>query len=203
MSFTAPITQFGEDAYTYLEPLWADDDQRGYPFKTLVAGLSEAFRYGEEVVRAAPGRDPWQQVYDIDECPDYLLPWLGQCTGSPPTSGADAVTQRMQVRVEQNFYRGTIPNLLAAASAQQTMANRTTILERNPDAWSIAVAYDPAYTPDVPAYTRAVTDATAWALKLTVEPSSQPTFEQASPTKTFESVGASVTFESAQLSDLQ
>ena len=203
MSFTAPITDAGEEAYAYLEPLWADDDQRGYPLKTLIAGLCEAFRYGEEVVRAQPGRDPWQQVYDITRCPDYLLPWLGQCTGSPPTMGADPDVQRVQIRAEQNFYRGTIPNLLAAAEAQQTQSGRTTILERSPNAWNIAVVYDPAATPNVEGYTQAVTDATAWALGLTVEPSNLPTFEQAAAGKTFESVASSVTFESAQLTDLQ
>jgi hypothetical protein len=202
MTFTAPITQLGQDAYDYLEPLWADDDQRGYPLQTLIAGLAEAFRQVEEVARAEPGRDPYQQAWDITRCPDYLLPFFGQAVGNPVTPGADPDVQRAQISAELNFYRGSVQNLLAAAAANQSQPNRTTILERVPDAWSLTVSYDPAYTPDVTAYTNAVTAAVPWGLALTIESSSLPMFEDASASKTFESVGSAVTFESANLSDV-
>lgn len=198
-----PLNQMGADAYAYLEPVADQDQAYGYVLAALVGGLCMAFDQTEQVARAQPGRQPYQQVYDIDECPDFMLGWLGQFVGVPYSAYADAVAKRQQVRAEQGFYRGSIANLLAAAAAQQTAPNRTTVLERNPDAWGIAVAYDPASTPDVTAYDQAVSAAVAWGLALTITSGTQPLFEQASATKTFEGVASTVTFESAALSDLQ
>lgn len=200
MTFTAPITQFGEDAYAYLEPLWADDDQRGYPFKTLVAGLCEAFREGEEVVRARPGRDPYQQAWDVEACPDRLLRFLGQALGINVTPGVSPDVQRQQIRAEQNWYRGSVQNLIAAAEANQTEPGRTVVEERTPDAGTISVIYDPAYTPDVTAYTNAVRAAVRWGLRLVLTASSVPLFDEG--TVTFDSVSSSITFDAATLADI-
>jgi hypothetical protein len=200
MTFTAPISQFGQDAYDYLEPLWADDDQRGYPLKTLIAGLSEAFRQVEEVARAQPGRDPYQQAWDITRCPDYLLPFFGQAVGNPVTPGADPDVQRAQISAELNFYRGSLQNLIAAAAANQTQPNRTTVIERLSDAWTISVAYDPLYTPDVAAYTNAIKAAIPWALGLTIHSASIPLFAEGS--RIPDTLASTVLFDTATLAQI-
>lgn len=196
-----PMNQFAADAYAYLEPVADQDAGNGYVLAALIAGLGMAFDQVEQVARARPGRQPYQQVYDIDECPDFMLGWLGQLVGVPWTSYTDAVAKRQQVRAETGLHRGSTGNIEAAVAATQT-ADRVTILERNPDAWSIGVAYDPAYTPNVPAATAAARASIPWGLALTVTSVSQPLFEQAGATRTFEGVAATVTFESAVLSDL-
>jgi hypothetical protein len=197
-----PITQYAQDAYDYLQPLWADDDQRGFPLKTFIAALGEGQRQVEETARAQPGRDPFQQAWDVTVCPDYLLPFLGQAVGVSVTAGLTADAQRLQIEAELGLRRGSIPNIIAAGEAQQTQPNRTTVIERVPDAWGIEIAYDPAYTPDVAAYTAAVTAAVPWGLAVTFTSTSLPLFEQAGPTRTFEGVASTVRFESAVLTDV-
>ena len=193
-----PLNQFATDAYAYLEPIADQDEALGYPLAILIGGLGMAFDQVEQVARAQPGRQPYQQCYDINECPDFMLGWLGQFVGVPWTAYTDAVAKRMQVRAEVNFYRGSPQNLIAAGEATQTAAGHMTVEERIPDAWGIAVAYDPAYTPDVTAFTQAVTAAVAWALALTVNSSSIPTIDEA--TRTIDA--GSNTIDLATLSDV-
>lgn len=194
----APITRMGQDAYDYLEPLWADDDQRGYPLRTLVAGLCEAFREGEDVVRSTVHPDPYQDAWDVNTAPTVLLPFVGFAVGVSVTAGLSDAQQRAQVSAEQGFYRGSIPNLLAAAAANQTAPDRTTIQERTPDPDSITISYDPAYTPDVTAYTNAVKAAVAWGIVPIISSSSTPYIDEA--TRTIDA-GTS-TIDAAALSDV-
>lgn len=201
MSVTLPpLNQFATDAYAYLEPIADQDEALGYPLAALIGGLGMAFDQVEQVARAQPGRQPYQQVYDITRTPDFMLGWLGQFVGVPWTAYTDAVAKRQQVMAEVNFYRGSIPNLIAAALAQQTAPNRTTVTERVGDAWGIDVAYDPAYTPDVTAYEQAVIAAIPWALALTIVSASVPLFDEG--TLIPDTLSSSIHFDTATLAQI-
>lgn len=196
------LNQFAADAYAYLEPIADQDQANGYALAALIGGLGIAFDQVEQVARARPGRDPYQQVFDIDECPDFMLGWLGQLVGVPFTAYTDPVAKRQQVRAEQGLYRGTVQNIAAAVAATQTSAGRVSILERNPDAWSLQVSYDPVHTPNVTAAVAAAKAAAPWALAVTVVSSTQPLFSQAGAAVTFASVAGTVTFETATLTQV-
>jgi hypothetical protein len=201
MSVTAPpLNDFAAAAYAYLEPIAEQDADLGYPLAAICGAVGTMFDQGEQAARAQPGRQPYQQVYDITQCPDWLLPWLGQFVGVVVTQGTTPDQQRTQIEQEVNFYRGTVQNLVAAVTAQQTETGRVMIIEFSPDAGSITVSYDPAYTPNVLAFTQAAELAVRWGLNLLVESSSAPHFEEG--TITFEAVG-SVTFETATLADIE
>jgi hypothetical protein len=198
--FTAPITQYAEDAYAYLEPLWGGDDQRGFPLKTFMAAIGEGQRQVEEVARAQPGRDPFQQAWDVTRCPPYLLPFLGQAVGVSVTAGLTADAQRLQIMAEAGFYRGSVQNIIAAGESQQTAPGHMTVIERDPDAWGIVVAYDPAYTPNTAAFTAAVKAAVPWGLALTFIATSVPLFDEG--TLIPDTLSSSIHFDTATLAQI-
>lgn len=172
---SAPTTtQIAADAYARLEPIWAGDDQRGYPLLTFLGGIGEAFRQVEEIARAQPGREPYQQAYDIDLAPDWFLPFLGQFVGVQVTPGADPVVQRQQVRAEGGFIRGRPSTLVSAVQATLTGAQRVRLTERYTDAWTIDVQTYPTETPDTTATANAARAAKAAGLVMTVGTRSIP-----------------------------
>lgn len=162
-----PVTQFAQDAYNRLEPIWAGDDQRGYPLLAFIGGLGEAFRQGEEAARALPGQQPYQQCWHIDQCPEWLLPFLGQAVGVTVSASDSPDVQREQIRAEGGFARGRPSTLKAAVQKTLTGLQRLRVTERYTDAWTIDVQTYPAETPDTAATIAAAVAATAAGLVLT------------------------------------
>ena len=195
-----PMNQFATDAYAYLEPIADQDDELGYPLAAIMGAFGLAFDQVEQIARAQPGRMPYQQVYDITRCPDFMLPWLGQFVGVAVTQGTTPDQQRTQIEAEANFYRGSVQNLVAAVTATQTEPNRVTIIERVPSPSGITVSYDPAYTTSVAATTAAAWAAKRYGLQLVMASASTPLFEEG--TITFEAVSSSATFETASLAQI-
>jgi hypothetical protein len=194
------LNSFAADAYEWLAPIAQQDADNGYVIAAIMGACGRAFDQAEAVSRALPGRQPYQQVYDVTQCPDERVPgllgWLGQFVGVPWVPYSDSVAKRTQVQAEAQFYRGSPGNVLAAVGATLTDPTRVSLSERTPDAWGAAVVYDPIYCPDPTATANAAAEAIPWALNLTVTSSSVPIWEEG--TLTFEAVSPStVTFESA------
>lgn len=182
MSSPPPVTQFAQDVYNRLEPIWAGDGQRGYPLLAFIGGLGEAFRQGEEAARARPGRQPYQQCWDINACPDWLLPFLGQAVGVTVTLSQTPDQQRAQIIAEQGYARGRPANLIGRVEQTMTQPGRVHLIERDPDAWGIAVRYDPAYTLDATATQNAITAGTVAALAVNAVSSSVPIIDEGTRT---------------------
>lgn len=174
-----PTTQFAADTYARLEPVWAHDDLRGYPLLAFLGGLGEAFREGEEIARAQPGREPYQQAYDIDRCPTIILPLLGQMVGVSVNTALSDAGQRTQIRAEGGFVRGRPATMLSAVQATLTGSKRARLTERSADAWTILITTDPADTPDSAATNRAGQAAKPAGDLLTVSQSSTPLIDEA------------------------
>jgi hypothetical protein len=177
-----PTTQLAADAYALLEPVWAGDDQRGYPLLTFLGGLGEAFRQVEEIARAQQGREPYQQAYDIDRAPDWFLPFLGQFVGVPVVPGADPSVQRQQIRAEAGFVRGRPSTLVSAVQATLTGMQRVELRERFTDAWTIDVRTLMAETPDTTKTANAAQAAKATGLVMTVGTRSIPLVDDGTKT---------------------
>lgn len=173
-----PTTQLAADAYARLEPVWAHDDQRGWPLLAFLGGLGEAFRDGEEIARAQPGREPYQQAFDIDRCPTRLLPFLGQFVGVPVNATASDLEQRTQIRAEGGFARGRPLTMLSAVQATLTGSKRARLTERSADAWTILITTDPADTPDTAQTNRAAQAVKPAGDLLTVTQASVPLIDE-------------------------
>lgn len=209
MSAFPPLNLFATDAYAYLEPIAEQDADNGYVLAALIGAFGIAFDQIEAVSRAgAVGThpNPYQQVYDVTICPDDRVPgllgWLGQFVGVPWVAYSDSTVKRTQVEMETQFYRGSIANIEAAVIATQTPPGACVVVERTPDAWGLAVAYDPSVTPNLAETEAAAIAAVPWALALTFTSSSLPIWEEGGPTRTFEGVASGVTFESATLTNI-
>lgn len=136
------------EVYADLEPVARGDDQRGYPLRALVGAIGQCFDQVERLVRAQPGKDAWAQALDPTACPDFLLPWLGQLVGVQVPPHVAPVMQRTQVIAEAGFQRGRPSALISAVQATLTGTRTVRLTERAGDAWTMAVATDPAETPN-------------------------------------------------------
>lgn len=200
MTLTAPppMSSFGQAAYDWLEPIAPDDDQRGYVLAIICGGIGAMFSDVEQLVRAQPGRQPWQQAFDIDACPDFQIPWLGQVAGVPVTPGIDPVAQRAQVKADAGFWRGGVSSLLLATLATLTGMQRQRLTERSSDAWTMLLTTDPADTPDPTATNLAAQAAKVAGLSLTVIQSSVPLIDEG--TRTIDA--STATIDTATITDI-
>ncbi len=193
-----PVTQIAQDAYDWLGPVQADDPARGWPLLAFMGGIGEMFREVEQLVRARPGREPWQQAFDINQCPDFQVPWLGQMVGQRVTVSAPATVQRQQVSAEGGFKRGRPATLVAVVQSTLTGTRGVSLTERVSDAWTMTVVTDPAETPNVTVTAAAAQRAKVAGLVLTVLQSSVPIVDQGT-----RSIDASTgTIETAVLLDI-
>lgn len=198
MSSPPPVTQIAQDAYDWLSPIQADDAARGYPLLAFLGGIGEMFREVEQLVRARPGRDPWQQAFNIDACPDFQVAWLGQMVGQRVSASDTPDAQRAQIKAQGGFKRGRPSTLVANVQATLTGMQRVQLIERSADAWTMTIVTDPTETPNTAATNAAAQSAKAAALVLTMLQSSTPFWFQGS--RTF--AAAPNTFASATLSQV-
>jgi P2-related tail formation protein len=50
----------------------------------------------------------WEIVFDVDNCPDYALPYLAQYVGVRIIQGSSVASQRQQIRRPTRQDRGTV-----------------------------------------------------------------------------------------------
>lgn len=198
MTVLPPMAQIAADVYAGLAPIAVGDDQRGYPLAILVGAVGEMFRDVEDLVRAQPGREPYQQAFDIDAAPAWLYPWLGQVVGVRDISGLSASAQQAKIIAEAGFYRGSTPALQAAIAATLTGTQTVRVIERTSDAWTLTAVTNPSETPN-PTLTNQIAQQAKVAMTLlTVIQSSVPLIDQGGRT-----IDASLnTIDSAALSDI-
>jgi hypothetical protein len=192
------MSQFGQDLYATLTPLAVGDDQRGFPVAILCGAFGEMFKDVEQVARAQPGREPYQQAFDINAAPTWLYPWLGQVVGVRDINGLSPALQKAKIIAEAGFYRGSVAALQAAIAATLTGTQTVRVVERTPDAWSLSAVTNPSETPN-PTLTGKVAQAAKLAMVvLSVNQSSVPIVDQG--TRTIDA--ATNTIDGAALSDI-
>lgn len=200
------MTQFGADMYAALAPIAAGDDQRGYPLAVICGAFGEMFKDVEEVARARPGREPYQQVFDIngdpdngiDGTPEFLYPWLAQIPGVRDINGLAPADQKAAILAEAGFYRGSVGAMVAKVAQTLAGSQRVRVVERASDAWTMELITSPRETPN-PALTARVAEAAKVAMNLlTVIQSDLPIIDEGTRT-----IDASTgTIDTAQLSDV-
>jgi hypothetical protein len=136
------VTIVGDRLYAALAPLAYDDQSQGQSLQTLSTGIGQLFEQLSQIVTPGPnGEPPWSALVDVNRCPGFALPWLGQLAGVTVEQTLDEAGQRQQIRAETGRARGT-PAAIAAA-AQRYLTGTKTVIMIERDA-SVAPA-DPAY----------------------------------------------------------
>lgn len=67
--------------------------------------------YSDPTYVGAPG---WSQLVDIDRCPDFALPWLGQLVGVNIPAGLSRADMVTRIKERSGFQRGTVSSLVSA-----------------------------------------------------------------------------------------
>jgi len=149
------VTAFADEIYAVLEPLTKAEPEHGYPLRALVRAIGSMFAQGEEAGRSQEGRPPYSQAWDVNRCPPWLLPFLGQAVGVKVTPGVSPEEQRAQIREEAAWKRGWLTTLITKVQTTLTGTKRVRVVERNAGPWSLLIITNPEETPE-PALTERV-----------------------------------------------
>jgi hypothetical protein len=113
-----------------------DGDGALLPSPSLFPSPSLLPSGGDAGAPPAPG---WSVILDINRCPTYALPWLGQLVGVRLAPTLPDAVMRQTIDGEQNFGRGTLAAMHAAAAPFLIDGGAITIIERTPDPYSFSV----------------------------------------------------------------
>lgn len=133
-------------AYDSLGP-WARADTTG-ELLAVVRAMLEPLMTIDEVARDTDTHEGWGTLLDVDNAPEWALPWLAQFVGVTPLAGLDGTSQRIRIRSTAGFHRGTVSAVVNAARQHLTGARRVEIYEREGSAWRFRLRTYASETPD-------------------------------------------------------
>jgi hypothetical protein len=117
----------------------ADLDSSG----TLLAwldGPGQILQVLDSLIRDTTTDPGWSILLDVDRCPDYALPWLGQLVGVRFDSTlTDPVQRRAAIRNRSGFARGSVAAIRSAAQRFLTGTQRVDIAERDTGPYHLTV----------------------------------------------------------------
>lgn len=131
-----------------------DDPEGGYPWAVLCAAVAAPVDPLYDLL--ASSANPWELAFDLDNAPDWILPWLAQFRGVDLAGISDPDDQRALIRTAPARRRGTPEARKAAVRPFLTGAKRVILTERvggNPYITNLATYA--SETPDPDAVERA------------------------------------------------
>jgi len=131
---------FAERLYVSLAPLAQQDASYGWSLLILCNAIGLMFQDVEDLVRDSPDGPGYSELLDLDRCPSWALPWLGQLVGVRLLPGASDAENRARIASTDGWKRGTPAALEAAIKATLTGSQSVVIRERDP------AGADPPYT---------------------------------------------------------
>lgn len=161
------LTALGDRFYQQFSHLEVGDpengvtpDQAGYPWAWFCAALAAPLDALYDLF--ALSDQPWDLVFDLDNVPAWVLPWLSNFTGADPSQDYGPEGNRITQQQTGNAQRGSAEALAGAVRQLPGMATaRVVIRERfNPDTNDTNAPYDfqvvtyAAETPDADAVLR-------------------------------------------------
>lgn len=144
------MTTFAELLQGQLDPFLADDAANGNALTVFLTALAQMY---EEVQTWADddnaGNVGWSILLDLNRCPTYALPWLGQFVGAQVDTSLSDADQRTQISNVQAWKRGSVAAFVNAAQMYLTGTKTVLLKERDP----VASAAQPAYGLTIYTYT--------------------------------------------------
>lgn len=106
-----------------------------------LAGPGGILQVIDDLVRVDDdGNPPWSVLLDVDRCPTYALPWLGQLVGVRLAGSLKDAVMRQQIRAEQGWQRGTVAAIQAAVQPYLLAGHVATIIERSTDPYHLTIS---------------------------------------------------------------
>lgn len=136
------------DALTDGLEVWLSPD-----LATYAQAIGRMFSQVETLSADTDTDDGWSIILDVDRCPDYALPYLGQFVGVSVPIGTDEASARQLIRDKPRQSRGTPASIVAAAQRNLTGSKSVVLRERDgavgtDDPYRITVITYTAETPD-------------------------------------------------------
>lgn len=131
--------------------IWSARDLQDvdHPLEVLTSSFEEQLAPIEEVIRDSDNGDPgWSTVVDVDRAPASWLPWLAQMGGIRFPTGLTEAQQREYIRIAPRRRRGSIGALLEVAALSLTGEKRIVFIERQGNAYRLAISTYASETPD-------------------------------------------------------
>jgi hypothetical protein len=182
------VVALADEAHEELGPLSAPDGETtDWALLALLQGLLSQLQPMDDLVRDTNAGTGYSLALDVDNCPDYLLRWLGQFAGVKVTPGdsTDAAwveRARAEIRNAAGWRRGTPAAIRGAAQEHLTGTKTVRMLERTISAYTLTVLVRTSETPDPAAAEAAVRAQKPAGLILTFIVSDAPIVDEGSLT---------------------
>lgn len=141
-----------DQIYESLGP-FAAEDQSGdlEKFTAALVGPAETVY---EIVGEEDQEFGWSIVFDVDNCPAELLPWLAQFEGVELTPDMSEAARRSAIKVREGAARGRPATIVERIRRTLAIDRRVIIQEKDGDAYNLTIRTFAAETPN-PALTEA------------------------------------------------
>lgn len=144
-----PYSPLGERLRERTQPLAPDDDLYDYAHAKLCEGMMLPFGQLAELVDPPDPYVPWEILFNVNLCPYWALPWLGQVVGVRVPKTLSEADMRTMIESLGAFARGS-PDALEAAAGFGLTGNKTVLFrERDAgDAYRLEIVTLASETPD-------------------------------------------------------
>ena len=144
-----PYSALGERLRERTQPLAPDDVKYDWAHAKLCEGMMLPFAQLAELVDPPDPYVPWEPLFNVDICPGWALPWLGQLVGVRVVTSLSEDDQRNMIKSLGAFARGSPDAIRAAAGFGLTGTKLVLLRERdNGDAYLLEVVTLVEETPD-------------------------------------------------------
>lgn len=137
-----PVPSSSDDALRLWQttgPVTEWDTDAGWPLLRWLSGPGQILQVLDDLCRDTDTDAGWSILLDVDRCPTYALPWLGQFVGVRLAASLPDAQMRDAIRNEQGFARGTVQALQTAAAPFLRPGATVTVTERTTDAYHFTV----------------------------------------------------------------
>lgn len=162
-----PYSRLGERLRERTQPLAPDDQHYDYAHAKLCEGMMLPFAQLAELVDPPDPYVPWEPLFNVNICPDWALPWLGQIFGVRVVASLPPDDQRQMIKELGAFARGSPDAIRAAARFGLTGSKTVLLRERDDgDAYLLEVVTLVDETPDPALVVRLVLSQKPGGIKL-------------------------------------
>jgi hypothetical protein len=119
---------FADRLYGMLAPVAQADPTVGWSLLIYLNALGQMFQLLEDIERDSQDGPGWSALLDLNRCPDYALPWLGQFVGARIPGGLTDQQDRAWISSTDGFKRGSVDAMIGACRA--TLTGTQTVLFR-------------------------------------------------------------------------
>jgi P2-related tail formation protein len=162
------MSRWGARLRERTQPLQPDDESYDWAHAILCETLAQPFLQVTELIDPPEPHPPWGPLFDVDACPEWALPWLGQLVGAELPNSLSEEDKRTFIREVAGQQLGTTDSMKAAALSTLSSPNATLwFRERDGGAYLLEVVTRTAETPDPAATLRALLATKPASIKLT------------------------------------